>query len=210
VTRLAAALAVIAVFVLPVGTAAQSSRVDLTGPFIHLGGVVGSVTGTTAAPGDSHTGGGWSAGGGITLGRWTALVGNYAIFNFRDDGAPTSGTMEQAEVGLRVRVGGKSTPAIFYVEGGGALRRAALTTTRLFPDEAPPDAGATVDTDGWAGWFGPGVQFYFSRRLAAEVSVAWAWGSMDTAHINGTTLAAGRPIDLTTLRLRAGFAATLF
>lgn len=175
-----------------------------------MGGVVGSVSGASAAPGDSHTGGGWGAGAGITLGRWTALVGNYAIFNFRDEGAPSSGTMEQAEVGLRLRVGGKSTPAVFYVEGGGAMRRAALTTARLFPDNPPAEAGATVDTDGWAGWFGPGVQYYFGRRLAAELNVTWAWGAMDKAHINGTSLDAGAPINLTTLRLRAGFAATLF
>jgi len=189
---------------------AHAQRVDTSGPFVSLGGVLGSVTRSAAAPGASHTGYGWSAAAGVSVSKWTSVVANYAIYNFQDDGAPETGAMEQAEFGLRFHVGGGTTPAVFYVEGGGAHRRADMTTGQLFPTSPPADAGATVDTQGWAGWFGPGVQLYFGRRLAGEINVAWAWGTMDRVHLGGTTVDAESGVGLTTLRLRAGISATLF
>lgn len=190
--------------------AAQSTRVDLTGPFVHVGGVVGSVSGQSGVAGDTHTGNGWSIGGGLNLGRSQALVGNYVTFKFRDAGAPVAVPMEQTEVGARARVGGVHARAIFYVEGGGAKRRTSLTAARVFGGDPPSGAGELVDVDGWAGWFGPGLQWYFRRRMAGEVNVAWAWGKMDRAHVQGTTMTLSKPVTLTTLRLRCGLAVTVF
>lgn len=203
---------VAAFFALPLALAAQapSTRVDLTGPFVHAGGVVGSVSGELAAAGESNGGGGWSVGGGMNLSSWSAVVANYTIFNFRDTGSPERASMEQTEVGLRLRVGGRRTNAVFYVEGGGAMQRTSLSTPRVFPDEVPEDAGDVVDVDGWAGWFGPGLQIFYGRRLAGEVAIAWEWGDINHARIQGRRISINPPIELTTLRLRLGVTATLF
>jgi hypothetical protein len=192
--------------------AAQSPqlRVDLTGPFVHAGAVAGSVSGELAANGESHGGGGWSVGGGMNLSSWSAVVANYSIFNFRDTGAAERTSMEQTEVGLRLRIGGRRTSAVFYVEGGGAMQRASLSTARVFPGDVPADAGDVVDVDGWAGWFGPGLQVFRGPRLAGEVAVAWEWGDISRARIQGRRYSLNPPIDLTTLRLRLGVTATLF
>jgi hypothetical protein len=100
---------------------------------------------------------------------------------------------------------------VFYIEGGGAVRKATLSTAEVYGATPPPNAGNRVELDGWAGWFGPGAQFYFfGRRLPVELSVAWAWGKLNHAHIQGTTSTLQDPIGITTLRLRAGVAALIF
>jgi hypothetical protein len=210
VIRLSATL--IAIAVAPSIAAAQAAptRVDLTGPFVHAGPIVGSVSGELASNGESNGGGGWSVGGGMNLSSWSAVVANYSIFHFRDTGSPERGPMEQTEVGLRLRVGGRRTNAVFYVEGGGAMQRTSLSTARVFPNEVPEDAGTVVDVDGWAGWFGPGLQIFHGRRLAGEVAIAWEWGDINRARIQGRRISLNPPIDLTTLRLRLGVTATLF
>jgi hypothetical protein len=194
----------------PTTVIAQTTRVDLTGPFLHFGGLVGSINGETAPASESRAGFGWGVGAGMHLNRRSSVVGSYTIFNFREIGAPSQVPMEQAEVGVRVRLGGVETPAVFYLEGGGAWRHTSLTSARAFAAQAPDGAGETVPVDGWAGWFGPGFQVYFGRRLSGEVSVAWAWGEMATARINGTTHTLDAPLAMTTLRMRVGMAATLF
>jgi hypothetical protein len=197
-------------FLAPSLLSGQQTRVDLTGPFVHAGGAVGSVSGDVASAGESNGGGGWSVGGGMNLSSWSAVVANYTVYNFRDSGTSSTSAMEQTEVGLRLRIGGKSSPAVFYVEGGGAMQRTALNTSRIFPTEPPADAGETVDVDGWAGWFGPGLQIYRGRRLAGEVSVAWEWGDIGRARVQGNRISLNPGIEVTTLRLRVGIAATLF
>lgn len=189
---------------------AQTSRTDLGGPFVHFGGLVGSINGETAPPGESRSGFGWGVGAGMHLTRRSSVVGSYTIFNFRELGAPSRVPMEQAELGVRLRVGGVESPAVFYVEGGGAWRHTSLTAARVFAADVPPNAGETVPVDGWAGWFGPGFQVYFGRRLAGEISVAWAWGELGTARVQGSALDLASPLAMTTLRMRVGMAATLF
>jgi hypothetical protein len=209
VIRISAAAVALALMAPPV--AAQSpSKVDLTGPFIHVGLAIGSVSGELAANGESNGGGGWSVGGGMNLSSWSAVVANYTVFNFRDSGAPERTSMEQTEVGLRLRIGGVRTSAVFYIEGGGAMQRTSLSTARVFPTDPPDDAGDVVDVDGWAGWFGPGLQVFRGRRMAGEVSVAWEWGDLNRARIQGRRISLNPPIELTTLRLRLGVTATLF
>ena len=203
-------LALSAALALPCNAAAQSTRVDLTGLFLHVGGVAGSVSGRSGEAGDTHTGNGWGFGGGLNVGRSQALVANYVTFDFRDSGAPATVPMTQTEAGARVRIGGVSTPIVFYMEGGGAKRRTSLTSARVFGSDPPSGAHELVDVEGWAGWFGPGLQVYFGRRVAAEISVAWAWGRMDRAHIQGSTVTVTSPVNVTTLRLRFGLAWTLF
>lgn len=195
-----------------VSVAAQrtATKVDLTGPFVHAGLVVGTVSGELASSGESNGGGGWSVGGGMNLSSWSAVIANYSVFNFRDDGTPASNPMEQTEVGLRLRVGGKHAPAVFYVEGGGAFQRTTLATARVFPVDRPDGLGDAVDVDGWAGWFGPGLQVFRGRRLGGELSVAWEWGNINRARVQGRRISLDPPIDLTTLRLRLGMTATLF
>jgi hypothetical protein len=188
---------------------ADATRVDLTGAFAHSGVVMGSVSGELAGTGDSNSGGGWSVGGGINLTRWSAVVGNYTIFNFRDTGSPSQSAMEQTEVGVRLRVGGVRTPAIFYVEGGGAMQRTSLSSSRVL-GESTPGVGETVDVSGWAGWFGPGLQVFLGRRFAGEVSVAWEWGDLGHARVQGSKLSIDPAIQLTTLRLRLGMSAVVF
>jgi len=203
--------AVVALVLIAPGLAAQSqqSKADLTGPFVHAGAVIGSVSGELTN-GQSNGGGGWSVGGGMNLSTWSAVVANYTIFNFRDSGAPERSSMEQTEVGLRLRIGGVRAAAVFYVEGGGAMQRTSLSAARVFPTGVPADAGNVVDVDGWAGWFGPGLQVFHGRRLAGEVSVAWEWGDISRVRIQGRRISLNPPINLTTLRLRLGFAVTLF
>ena len=203
-------LLITASWALPARAAAQAARVDLGVVFLHAGVVAGSVSGASGAAGDAHTGSGWSVGGGLSVGRSQAFVANYTTFGFRDAGAPASATMNQTEAGARVRIGGVHTPIVFYVEGGGAKRSTSLTSARVFGNSPPSDAGQMVDVDGWAGWFGPGLQVYFHRRVAGEINVAWAWGRMDRAHIQGNTVTLDSPVNVTTLRLRCGLAATLF
>jgi hypothetical protein len=192
--------------------AAQSPqpKADLTGPFVHAGLVVASVSGELTANSESTGGGGWSVGGGLNLSSWSAVVANYTVFNFRDSGAPERSSMEQTEIGVRLRIGGRRTAAVFYVEGGGAMQRTTLNTARVFPTDPPSDAGDVVDVDGWGGWFGPGLQIFRGRRLAGELSVAWAWGDINRARIQGRRISLNPPMELTTLRLRLGATATLF
>jgi hypothetical protein len=210
VIRLSRAVVALALIAPALAAQSQQSKADLTGPFVHAGLIIGSVSGELTANSESNGGGGWSVGGGMNLSSWSAVVANYSVFNFRDSGAPERSSMEQTEVGLRLRIGGVRTAAVFYVEGGGAMQRTSLSTARVFPNEVPEDAGDVVDVDGWAGWFGPGLQVFRGRRLAGEVSVAWEWGDISRVRIQGRRISLNPPINLTTLRLRLGVATTLF
>jgi hypothetical protein len=209
VIHLSAAAIALILIAPPLG-AQSAPKADLTGPFLHAGAVIGSVSGELAASGESNGGGGWAVGGGMNLSSWSAVVGNYTVYHFQDTGAPERSVIEQTEVGLRLRIGGTRTSAVFYVEGGGAMQRTSLSTARVFPADAPDDAGDMVDVDGWAGWFGPGFQVFHGRRVAGELSIAWEWGDLNRARIQGRQISLNPPIELTTLRLRLGVTATLF
>jgi hypothetical protein len=210
VNRIAGAAAAVLLIAPALAAQGASTKVDLTGPFLHAGALIGSVSGELAANGESNGGAGWGVGGGLSLSSWSAVVANYTIFNFRDAGAAERSAMEQTEVGLRLRIGGVRTSAVFYVEGGGAMQRTQLKTARVFPTDPPADAGDVVDVDGWAGWFGPGLQIFRGRRLAGEIAVAWEWGDISRVRVQGRRTSLNPPIDLTTLRLRAGVTAVLF
>jgi hypothetical protein len=210
VNRLLTALVALAAVAAPLRVRAQEPRADLTGPFVHFGGIAGSVTRDSGPIDDTHTGTGWGAGAGINLSSWFTVLGNYSIYGVRDQ-ASNKYNLEQSEVGIRMRVGGDRTPVVFYIEGGGAVRRATLSAAEVYGDTPPSEAGDKVELDGWAGWLGPGAQFYvFGPRIPIEVSVAWAWGKLNHAHIQGTTTTLQDPIGITTLRLRAGIAAAIF
>lgn len=190
---------------------AQSTRVDLTGPFVQFGGVAGSVTGESGPVGDSHAGYGWGAGAGLGISAHFAVVAGYAIYRVRDQTSRPY-NLEQSEFGWRTRVGGTSAPVVFFLEGGGAIRQADLRTSELFGTLPPAGADSVTRVTGWAGWFGPGVQWYAggSRRIALDVAVAWGWGDWSKARVQGRSLKLPDPIGFTTLRLRAGLAVVLF
>ena len=208
--RLAAALAA-SVLTASAGAAqsAPPSRVDLSGPFLQIGGLVGSSSGETGPVDQSDNGFGWSIGGGIGLHRYVAAVGNYAMLQVKPPSA-RSYDVEQSELGVRLRFGGVSSPTLFYVEGGGALRRARRPSEDVFGDNIPTGADSTVEVSGLAGWFGPGVQVFLNHRLGAEVTAAWAWGDLTKARVQGEDLDLERPIGIVTLRLRAAVVVALF
>jgi hypothetical protein len=209
ISSIATAFAV-AVLAGPSAARAQEPRADLTGPFVHLGGVAGSVTRDSGPVDENHSGYGWGAGAGINLTSWFSVVADYTIFRVTD-ATSQKYNLSQSAVGLRLRVGGDQTPVVFYVEGGAGVRSATLSTGGVFGNAPPANAGTAVQLDGWSGWFGPGVQFYvFGPRVPLEVSVVWAWGTLNHAHIDGATTTLADPIGITTLRMRIGFAAMLF
>ena len=194
----------------PCGAASQRPRADLTGPFLYGGFVAGSVTAESGPIDANDTGYGWNAGGGFGIRTWLALVGDYAIFRASDAGARQY-DVEQSAAGVRLRFGGTATSSVFLLEGGGAHRRTEFRTTTVFSRSPPPGAGDAVRVDGWAGWFGPGLQWYaFDDRVALEGAVAWAWGTFSHAKVNGTSVALDDPVGITTLRFRIGVVATLF
>lgn len=210
VPRFSLSLIALAAVTVPLAARAQQPRADLTGPFVHFGGVAGSVTHDAGPVDDTHTGTGWGAGAGINLTRRFTVLANYSIFSVRDRES-SKYNLEQSEVGVRLRVGGDRTPVVFYIEAGGAVRKATLSASEVYGDAPAADAGDKVELDGWAGWFGPGAQFYvFGPRVPIEIGVAWAWGRLNHAHIQGTTSTLQDPIGITTLRLRAGIAAAIF
>jgi hypothetical protein len=205
--RIAAPLTAIASFAtFAVG---QAPRVDLSGPFLQVGGLVGSSSGESGPVDQSDNGFGWSVGGGVGLNRHIAAVGNYATLQVKPPTA-RSYDVEQSEVGLRLRFGGVNTPALFYVEGGGALRRARRPSVDVFGDDIPAGVDSIVEVSGLAGWFGPGVQLFMNRRVGAEVTAAWAWGDLTKARIPGDDLELEKPIGVITLRLRAAVVVALF
>jgi hypothetical protein len=210
VSRFITALAALTLLAAPVAARAQEPRANLTGAFLHFGGVAGSVTRDAGAVDDNRSGFGWGAGAGLNLTRWFSVVGDYTIFRVGDETGQKY-NLEQSGVGVRLRVGGDRTPVVFYVEGGAAVRKATLSSSEVYGDTPPANAGPAVKLDGWSGWFGPGAQFYFfGPRVPLEASVVWAWGSLNRAHIDGTTSTLSDPIGVTTLRMRVGFAAMLF
>jgi hypothetical protein len=111
---------------------------------------------------------------------------------------------------VRVRFGGVKSSALFYLEGGGALRRARRSTAELFGDAPPVGADTTTEVSGLAGWFGPGLQLFMNRRLGGEVTAAWAWGDFRKAHIQGSSVELADPIGIITLRFRAAIVVALF
>jgi hypothetical protein len=200
------ALALIAI---PVPAVAQSSRADLSGPFVVAGASVGSLTTESGPTGTDDSGYGWGAGAGYGLRNLVAVVGEYLILRVGDASAGEY-DLEQSALGVRLRFGGGSSSGVFMLEGGGAWRRASFPTATAFATNPPAGAGALVPVEGLAGWFGPGLQWYWERRLAVEVTVAWAWGNFSHARVSGERIQLTDPIGITTLRLRAGVAATLF
>lgn len=186
------------------------TRVDLSGPFVQFGGLVGSSSGESGPVEKSDNGYGWSFGAGIGIHRHLAAVGNYAMLQVKPIAAEQSYDLEQRELGVRLRFGGTDSPALFFVEGGGALRRAWRATSDVFGNTPPSGADSTVRISGVAAWFGPGIQYFMGRRLGAEVTAAWAWGDLDTAHIQGDELELAQPIGIITLRLRAAVVIALF
>ena len=192
----------------PLAAAAQAPRAVLTGPFVQMGLVAGSVTKDSDPIDKNHTGTGWGAGAGLDLSRWFTVLAEYSIYRVEND-APHRYNLEQSAIGIRLRVGGEQTPVVFYVEGGGAIRRATLSPVEVYGNDPP--SSNDVDVDGWSGWFGPGAQFYvFGPRVPLDLSVAWAWGRLRRGHVEGTTFTLANPIGITTLRLRVGIAAALF
>jgi hypothetical protein len=174
-----------------------------------MGGLAGSWSGESGPVDKSDTGFGWSIGGGFHVTRFFAAVGNYAIMQIR---APQSTryNLEQAELGVRVRFGGRQSLTQFYLDGGGATRRARRPSSDVFGSSAPAGTGPTVEVSGLAGWFGPGMQIYFGRRIGLDGAVAWAWGDLTTAHVQGEDVDLDTPIGITTLRLRVALVAAVF
>jgi hypothetical protein len=202
--------AILLAVTLPVGAAAQRPRADLTGPFLYGGFAAGSVTAESGPIDANDTGYGWNAGAGFGVKPWFALVGDYVIFRATDAGARQY-DVEQSAAGVRLRFGGTETSSVFLLEGGGAHRRTEFRTATVFSASPPPGAGDAVRVEGWAGWFGPAVQWYaFDSRVALEGAVAWAWGTFSHAKVNGASIALDDPVGITTLRFRIGVAATLF
>jgi hypothetical protein len=203
-------LIVLSLGAMPLAAAAQRSRTDQSGPFIYAGAVAGSLT-AESGPGEANdTGYGWNAGAGIGVRPWLAVVGEYVIFRASDAGSRHY-DVEQGAAGVRLRFGGTETTGVFLLEGGGAHRRTSFRTATVFARNPPPGAGESVRAEGWAGWFGPGVQWYaFDERVAVEGAVAWAWGNFSHARVDGERVALDDPVGITTLRFRLGVAATLF
>lgn len=199
-----------ALVAVPVAVGAQRPRTDQSGPFVFGGAVAGSVTAESGPTEANDTGYGWSAGAGVSVKPWLAVVGDYVIF--RASGAASGAyNVEQSAAGLRVRLGGTETNGVFMLEAGGAHRRTSIPTSSVFAQDPPAGAGPSVRVEGWAGWFGPGVQWYpFDDRVALEGAVAWAWGTFSHARVNGERIELAESVGLTTLRLRVGVAATLF
>lgn len=209
-TLISTALGATVLFAPVVCDAQRQTRVDLSGPFLFAGGVAGSVTAESGPTDADDTGYGWNAGAGLGITQWLAVVGEYAIYRAADAESRRY-NVEQSGAGLRLRLGGVETNGVFLLEAGGAHRRTSLPTSTAFGGGAPPGAGELVRVDGWAGWFGPGVQWYpFDDSVALEGAVAWAWGRFSHASINGERIALDEPVGITTLRLRIGLAATLF
>jgi hypothetical protein len=177
---------------------------------VYGGVVAGSVTAESGPTDANDAGYGWNAGVGISVKPWLAVVGEYVIF--RASGAESGAyNVEQVGAGLRLRLGGTETNGVFLLEAGGAHRRTSIPTNTVFAENPPAGAGASVRAEGWAGWFGPGVQWYpFDDRVAFEGAVAWAWGTFSHARINGERITLDESVGITTLRFRVGVAATLF
>lgn len=209
--RNSALLAALLAFAVPAAAqGGRTSRTDLSGPFLYAGGVAGSVTAESGPIDANDTGYGWSAGAGLGLRPWLAVVADYVIFRATDAGS-RSYNVEQSAAGVRLRFGGTETSGVFLLEGGGAHRRTSFRSSTVFTAAPPEGVGEAVPVDGWAGWFGPGVQWYaFDERVAVEGAVAWAWGLFTHARVDGERIPLDDPVGITTLRFRIGVTATLF